>query len=217
MKIHGFPISPFVRKVHVLAAEKGVAIEMVMSRPDAPSPEFLAASPFRKIPALQDGDFSLCDSTAICTYIDAKHPEPAMLPGDARAKGRAIWFEEFADTIMVAAGGKVLFNRFVGPKLLGLPGDEAAAEQGLKELAPIMDYLEAHAPDSGWLAGDGFSIGDIAVAATLRSLGYVGLEPDPARHPRAAAWYERVKARASWRLVAEREAAVMSRALPQPA
>jgi glutathione S-transferase len=217
MKVHGFPISPFVRKVHVLAAEKDVAIEMVMSRPDAPSPEFLAASPFRKIPALQDGDFSLCDSTAICTYIDAKHPEPAMLPGDARAKGRAIWFEEFADTILVAAGGKVLFNRLIGPKLLGLPGDEAVAEQGLKELGPIMDYLEAHAPDSGWLAGDGFSIGDIAVASALRSLGYIGLEPDPARHPRAAAWYDRVKARASWRLVAEREAAVVSRALPQPA
>ena len=214
MKVHGFPLSPFVRKVHVLAAEKDLAIEMVLGRPGEPSPEFLAASPFRKIPALQDGDFNLCDSTAICTYIDAKHPAPPMCPGDARAKARAIWFEEFADTILVASGGKVLFNTFVGPKLMGLPGDEAVAEQGRKELGPIMDYLEAHAPDSGWLAGDGFSIGDIAVACALRSMGYIGLEPDPAKHPRAAAWYDRVKARPSWRLVAEREAAVMSRVLP---
>lgn len=217
MKVHGFPLSPFVRKVHVLAAEKGVAIEMVLGKPGEPSAEFLAASPFRKIPALQDGDFNLADSTAIVTYIDALHPEPPMLPGDARAKARAIWFEEFADTILVAAGGKVLFNRLVGPKLLGIPGDEAVAEQGMKELGPIMDYLEAHAPDGGWLAGDGFSIGDIAVACGLRSLGYIGLEPDPARHPRAAAWYERVTARPSWRLVAEREAAVVNRVLPQPA
>ena len=217
MKVFGFPLSPFVRKVHLLAAEKGVAVEMVLGRPGQPNPEFEAASPFGKIPALQDGDFTLADSTAICTYIDALHPQPPMLPGDARAKGRAIWFEEFADTILVAAGGKVLFNRFVGPKLMGLVGDEALAEQGLKELGPIMDYLEAHAPDSGWLAGDGFSIGDISVASALRSLGYINLEPDPAKHPRAAAWYDRVKGRASWRLVAEREAAVMSRALPQPA
>lgn len=214
MKVHGFPLSPFVRKVHVLAAEKDLSIEMVLGRPGEPSPEFLAASPFRKIPALQDGDFNLSDSTAICAYIDAKHPEPPMCPGDARAKGRAIWFEEFADTILVASGGKVLFNTFVGPKLMGIPGDEAVAEQGRKELGPIMDYLEAHAPDSGWLAGDGFSIGDIAVACALRSMGYIGLEPDPAKHPRAAAWYDRVKARPSWRLVAEREAAVMSRVLP---
>jgi glutathione S-transferase len=217
MKVFGFPLSPFVRKVHVLAAEKDLTIEMVLGRPGDPSPEFLAASPFRKIPALQDGDFTLADSTAICTYIDALHPEPPMLPGDARAKARAIWFEEFADTILVTSGGKVLFNTFVGPKLLGLPGDEAVAEQGRQELGPIMDYLEGHAPDSGWLAGDGFSIGDIAVASALRSLGYIGLEPDPATQPRAAAWYDRVRARASWRLVAEREAAVMSRALPQTA
>lgn len=217
MKVFGFPLSPFVRKVHVLAAEKDVTIEMVLGKPGEPSAEFLAASPFGKIPALQDGDFTISDSTAIATYIDALHPQPSMLPGDARAKARAIWFEEFADTMLVAAGGKVLFNRFVGPKLMGRPGDEAAAEQGLQELAPLMDYLEAHAPDSGWLAGDDFSIGDIAVACTLRSLGYVGLEPDEAVHPRTAAWYERVKHRPSWRLVAEREAAVMSRVLPQPA
>ena len=217
MKIFGFPLSPFVRKVHLLAAEKGVAVEMALGMPGRPNPEFEAASPFGKIPALQDGDFTLSDSTAICTYIDALHPAPAMLPGDARAKAKAIWFEEFADTILVASGAKVLFNRFVGPTFLGRPGDEAAAEQGLKELVPIMAYLESQAPASGWLAGDDFSIGDIAVASTLRSLGYVGLEPDPATHPRTAAWYERVKARPSWQPVAEREAAVISRAMPAPA
>jgi glutathione S-transferase len=217
MKIFGFPLSPFVRKVHLLAAEKGVAVEMVLGRPGQPNPEFEAASPFGKIPAMQDGDFTLADSTAICTYIDALHPAPAMLPGDARAKARAVWFEEFADTILVASGGKVLFNRFVGPTFMGLPGDEAIAEQGLKELGPLFDYLEGQAPTSGWLAGDDFSIGDIAVASTLRSLGYVDLEPDAAKHPRTAAWYARVKARQSWQAVATREDAVISRALPAPA
>ncbi len=217
MKVFGFPLSPFVRKVHLLAAEKGVAVEMVLGMPGRPNPEFEAASPFGKIPALQDGDFTLSDSTAICTYIDALHPAPPMLPGDARAKARAIWFEEFADTILVDAGRKVLFNRFVGPTFFGVPGDEAVAEQGLEELGPIMDYLEGQAPQSGWLAGDAFSVGDIAVASALRSLGYVGLEPDPAKHPRTAAWYDRVKARPSWQAVAEREDAVISRAMPAPA
>jgi glutathione S-transferase len=141
-------------------------------------------------------------------------PDPPIAPGDARARARAIWFEEFADTMLVASGGKVLFNRFVGPKLMGLPGDEAMAEQGLKELGPLMDYLESQAPAHGWLAGDHFSIGDVAVASTLRSLGYIGLEPDPATHPRTAAWYERVKARPSWQEVAAREDAVLARALP---
>ncbi len=209
MKIFGFPISPYVRKVHLVAAEKGVAVEMVLGNPREPLPEFLAASPFRKIPALQDGDFTLCDSTAIVTYIDAKHPEVPIFPTDPAARGKAIWFEEFADTMMTAAGGKVVFNRFVGPKLLGLPGDEVAAEQGVQELEPILAYLESQAPAAGWLAGSEFSIGDIAVAAVLRSLGYVGLEPDPATHPATAAWYERVKARPAWQAVAATEKKIL--------
>lgn len=211
MKVHGFPLSPFVRKVHLLAAEKDIAVEMVLGKPGQPSAEFLAASPFRKIPALEDGDFMLADSTAICTYFDALHPHPPMLPGDARAKARAIWFEEVADTILFPPGAKVMFNRFVGPKFLGVPGDEGVAEQGAAELIPIMDYLEGAAPAEGWLAGDGFSIGDIAIASLLRSLSYVSLEPDPARLPRLSAWYERVKARPAWRKVAQREDAVIAK------
>jgi glutathione S-transferase len=214
MKVYGFPLSPFVRKVHVVAAEKGIAVELAMSNPAAPAEEFLAASPFRKIPALVDGDFTLADSTAIVTYFDALQPEPPMLPGTPQEKARAIWFEEFADTILAAAGGKVLFNRFVAPKLMGKPGDAAMAEQGLKELEPIMAYLESQCGD-GWLAGADFSVGDVAVAAVLRSLGYVGLEPDPATHPRTAAWYERVKARPSWEQVAALEAKIVGRALGQ--
>lgn len=212
MKVYGFPISPFVRKVHIVAAEKGLPVELALSNPADPAPEFLAASPFRKIPALVDGDFSLCDSTAIVTYLDALQPEPSIAPGDAKSKARAIWFEEFADTILIAAGGKVLFNRFVAPRLMGKPGDETVAEQGMAELAPILDYLESQCGDD-WLAGDAFSIGDIAVAATLRSLGYVDLEPKPSTHPRTAAWYDRVKARASWQQVAALEDKIVDRAL----
>ncbi len=216
IKVHGFPLSPFVRKVHLVAAEKRIPIEMMLGKPGQPSAEFLAASPFRKIPALEDGEFSLCDSTAIVTYLDAIQPEPPITPGDAKAKARAIWFEEFADTILIAAGGKVLFNRFVGPKLMGVAGDEAAAEQGLKDLVPILDYLESQCGD-GWLTGGEFSIGDIAVAATLRSMGYFGMEPDAATHPRTAAWYARVKARPSWAPVAELEDKVVGRVLQTPA
>jgi glutathione S-transferase len=213
MKIYGFPLSPFVRKVHLVAAEKGVEIEMVIGNPAAPAEEFLAASPFRKIPALVDGDFSLADSTAIVTYIDALHPNPPITPGDARAKGKAVWFDEFADTILVSAGGKIVFNRFVAPKVMGRAGDEEVAKQGEAEIAPMLDYLESVVPAEGWLAGDDFSIGDISVAAMLRTLGYVGYEPDAGKHPATAAWYERVKARPSWAPVAAREAAVIDRVL----
>ncbi|MDL2352181.1 MAG: glutathione S-transferase family protein [Pseudomonadota bacterium] len=211
MKVFGFPLSPFVRKVHLVATEKGIAVETVLSNPASPSPEFLAASPFRKIPALQDGDFTLADSTAIVTYFDALHPDPPMLPGDARQKGKAIWYEEFADTILTPAGGKIVFNRFVGPKFLGLPGDEDAARQGEAELVPILEYAEDAIPEDGWLTGDALSIGDIALASVFRTLGYVGFEPKAATHPRTAAWYARICARPAWQDVAAREASIMAK------
>ena len=211
MKVFGFPLSPFVRKVHLVATEKGIAVETVLGNPANPAAEFLAASPFRKIPALQDGDFSLCDSTAIVTYFDALQPAPPMLPGDARQQAKAVWFEEFADTILTPAGGKIVFNRFVGPKFMGLTGDEAAAKQGEAELVPILAYFEGVVPAADWLTGSAISIGDIAVASVFRTLGYVGFEPDAAQHPKTAAWYARICARPAWQAVAAREAAIMAK------
>jgi len=151
--VFGALFSPFVRKVHMVAEEKGIAVKSLPGNGPAASADFLAASPFRKIPAMQHGDYALADSTAIAMYLDALHPEPAIYPAQPRARGRAVFFEEFADTILVPAGGKVVFNRFVGPKLLGLPGDEAVALAGEAELVPVLAYLESQAPAQGWLAG----------------------------------------------------------------
>ncbi len=100
MKIYGFPLSPFVRKVVVAVNEKGLAAEVVPSNPSQPDDEFAAVSPFHKIPAFRDGDFTLADSTAIVTYLEAKYPEPPLLPAAPEARAKAIWFEEVADTVL---------------------------------------------------------------------------------------------------------------------
>ena len=211
MLVFGALLSPYVRKVCVAAAEKGLDYQLKISRPRDPDPDFLIASPFGKIPAIKDGDFTLCDSTAILAYLDAKHPAPRLIPADAEPAGRAMWFDEYADTIVGHSGLKVLFNRFVGPKIFKVPGDEAIAEQGMAELPAIWAYLEGVAPAEGWLAGATFSIGDIAVASMIRSLAYVSAAPDAAAYPAIAAWYARVCARPAWRLVAEQEAATTPR------
>ena len=100
MILYGSSLSPFVRKVLAYAGEKGISLslEPTGSGPGQHSDEFLEASPFRKMPALRDGDNRLADSSAIIHYLEAKHPEPALIPVEAEARGRVIWFEEFADT-----------------------------------------------------------------------------------------------------------------------
>ena len=139
MKIYGFPISPFVRKVLVAALEKGLEVETVPSNPMQPDEDFLACSPYRKIPAIDDGGFKLADSSAIAHYLEAKYPEPALLPEDAQARGKAVWFDEVGDTIVMAAGGPMMFNRFLRAKILGEEPDHAAAdasEQAVAERLP---------------------------------------------------------------------------------
>lgn len=210
MKIYGALLSPYVRKVVVALLEKGVAYELVAVSPGSSRPEFVEASPFGKIPALRDGDFTLADSSAILHYLEAKHSSPPLIPADPQGRGTVVWWEEFADTVLGAAALKVLFNRLVGPKIRKLPFDENVALQGEAELPAILDYLEGAVPDEGWLAGQ-FSIGDIAVASALRSLTYVNRCLDTQARPRTAAWYARVTSRPAWQAMEIDEAAMAER------
>jgi glutathione S-transferase len=206
MEIYGALLSPFVRKVCLVLEEKGLAYELHLRSPKAEDAVFKAISPFGKIPAMRDGDFALADSSAIAAYIEAKHPSPPLLPTEPQARGRTVWFDEFADTILAGAALKILFNRLVGPKLLKLPYDENVALGGEAELVPILAWLEGAVPPQGWLLGDDFTLADVAVASVFRSLAAVGHAPDAGRHPAIAAWYARVGERPAWRTIAEREA-----------
>jgi glutathione S-transferase len=200
MILLGASVSPFTRKVLVVAAEKGITFEHRPTNPrSSDDPDYLLASPFRKIPALKDGDYTLCDSTAIIAYLDAKHPNPAVIPQEARARGTAIWFEEMADTILAPVVSKVFLNRVVMPVFLNMPGNEAEATEALTTtLPPVLKYLESVAPATGFLVGDGFTIADIAVTSPLINLSLSKAAVDPPTYPKLAAYYSRMTARPSF-------------------
>src|SRR5437764_12678397 len=109
MILYGSSLSPFVRKVLAFCGEKGVEIELQPTGFPNHSPEYLEASPFRKMPALRDGDYTLVDSSAIIHYLEAKFPEPALIPADPQLRGKTIWFAEFDDSIDCDADGKIYF------------------------------------------------------------------------------------------------------------
>ncbi|ABD27326.1 glutathione S-transferase-like protein [Novosphingobium aromaticivorans DSM 12444] len=205
MKLYGALLSPFVRKIAVVATEKGLSFEMARGGPGSTDPEFIACSPLGKIPAIDDGGFQLADSSAIAVYLDARYPEPRLIPEDPQLRGKAVFWDEFADTVLGASGLKILFNRLVGPKLLKTGGDEAIALQGEAELPRWVDWFESVVPGQGWLLGETFSLADIAVASTFRTLAYVGHGVDAGARPGTASWYDRVTARPAWAAVAEQE------------
>ena len=211
MIIYGSSLSPFVRKTLAFAAEKGVAAELVRGGMGMGGADFEEASPFRKMPAMRDPgadggqDFTVSDSSAICAYIEAKHPEPPLIPAGPCDRARCVWFEEFADTILVPVAGRMFFNRVVAPMLLKRPGDEAAAVKAEEEdLPPLIDYLESQVPEEGFLVGDSLSLADIAVASPFVNLQHLGWRITPSMWPRTLAYVTEVLARPSFAtLIAE--------------
>ncbi len=212
MIVYGASLSPFVRKVLAYGAEKGLELEHKPVGIGSDEPGFVAASPFRKMPAFSDGDFGISDSSAIIHYLEAKYPEPALIPADPETRARTIWFDEFADTILCACGAKMFFNRIVAPRFLGRPGDLETADKAEKEeLPPILDYLERVIPENGWLVGEGITLADIAVATAFANFRHLGMTIDPERYPRVEAFAERMLARPSFAGWVEREAAFLEK------
>lgn len=214
MILYGSSLSPFVRKVLAFAGEKGIELELrpTGSAPGQPGPDFLAASPLRKMPALVDGDFRLADSSAIVQYLEALHPAPNLIPIEPRARGRTIWFEEYGDTVLMGCGGKLFFNRVVAPRFLGRPGDSALADTAEREeLPPILDYLESVAPDDGFLVEGRITLADLAIASPMANLPYMGIAIDEQRYPRLSRYVASILSRPSFRGWIERETELLAR------
>ena len=215
MILYGSSLSPYVRKVLAYAVEKGIELELrpTGSGPGQPSEEFLEASPLRKMPAFRDGTFTLADSTAIIAYLEARFPEPPLIPADPQERGRVIWFEEFADTALVSCGAKMFYNRIVAPVFLGKPGDEEVARIAERqEMPPLLDYLERVVPDAGgFLVGNRLTLADVAIASPFANFVHLKCERDMARHGRLYAYVDAVLERPSFKPWVERESALLAK------
>lgn len=200
MIVHGSRGSMFVRKVHVVLREKGIAFEERALVPVPKTSDLLEKNPLGKIPILEadDGGF-IPDSSVICLYLERTSPEPAVYPSDPAQYARALFIEEYADTRVFEVAGGVLFERFVKPQLLGQPTDEARVHTLLtQELPPVLDWLQSQVhPERPTLLPQ-FSVADAAVAAQLAALPAVGEAVDAKRWPRLARYLDGMWARPSF-------------------
>lgn len=193
----GLIASPFYRKIMTQLNEKGVAFETENLSPFQAGDEFTAINPIRRIPVLKDSesgpDFVLPDSSAIFQYIEKKYPQPSLMPDNLADYGRALWFEEYADTEMAAAIGLGVFRRIIFPQMKKQPPElDAALDIVRNKLPKIHDYVESQLNGKEWLAGPRFSLADIAVAVQYANLSYAGYVPSADRWPNLAAFMKRV-------------------------
>ena len=208
--VYGASLSPFVRKVRLVLIEKGLEYTQDPVNPFTPPEGFLEMSPLKRIPAFRDTSIAepntLCDSSVICDYIEHKYPQNPLYPSDPYQRARALWFEEYADSVFATSiGGGLFFERII-KKLLRQKTDETVCTTTLTEkLPPMFDYLEKQIGDNEFLVGNKFSIADITVGTMLVNFDHAGETVDAARWPKLAAYTQRLHDRPSFKKLIEED------------
>jgi glutathione S-transferase len=210
--VYGVQLSPFVRKVRIFLAEKGIPYDLDPVIPFNVSDEFRKISPLGKVPAFRDGDRTLADSSVICAYVERIHPEPSLYPRDPFEYARALWFEEYADGgLAPVIGPKIFFQRIVGPRFFGQPTDEETVRMALQEeLPPMLGYLDSQLDGGDAFVGGRLSIGDIGVVAQLVNLRHAGVDVDAGRWPRLSRYFAAACARPAVRALLDEESASLA-------
>jgi len=203
-KIHGANLSPFVRKVRVALAEKGIAYEQDPVIPFGVSDDFKKISPLGKIPVYEEDGFFVPDSSVIIDYLEHTHPNPPLYPADPKARARTLFIEEYADTRLVEITGTVFFQRFVQANLFKKDPDEALVREAIDErLPPTLDFLEATLGDDEFIVGNQFTVADIAVTSPFVNYVLGGEKLDADRWPTFAAYLARIQGRPSYKPIVE--------------
>lgn len=164
--------------------------------------QFLAINPMGEVPVLVEPcGTALSGSTVIAEYLSDVCPAPELfgLEPFQRAEVRRLvdWFDhKFQREVTVNLVDEKLMKRILGQ---GHP-DSGAIRAGLANLKIHMTYVAYLAERRTWLAGDSLSLADLAAAAHLSCVDYLGDIPWEA-YPAAKDWYARMKSRPSLRAV----------------
>ncbi len=195
----GSYLSPYVRKVLVCLALKGLPYRIDPIVPFYGNDTFAHLSPLRRVPVLIDDQVTLADSTVICEYLEERYPAVPLLPHSPPQRARARWLEEYADSRLGEALIWHLFNQVVIRRFVwGEPPDEQVLRKAReREIPQALDYLESQLPADGCLFGP-IGVADVALAAFFRNAVLSRYAIDAARWPISAAYVVRVLGHAAF-------------------
>lgn len=193
-------LSAHCRKVRVVLGEKKLAFDLQAEKVWERREGFLRLNPAGQVPVMVEADgTAISGHQVISEYLDELHPQPPLLGRGPleRAEVRRLcdWFDDkFSAEITDNLVGEKVMKRFLG---LGSP-DSAAIRAGKANLKNHLDYIGYLVERRTWLAGDQFTLADIAAGAHLSCVDYLDDVPW-ADYPLAKDWYARIKSRPSFR------------------
>ncbi|WP_431268814.1 glutathione S-transferase N-terminal domain-containing protein [Dankookia sp. P2] len=187
--------SPYARKVRIALAEKGIPFELVTEVPWNSTTATPKHNPLEKLPVLifEDGS-SVYESRYILEVIEAKWPEPALVPADTWERLAARKIEVIVDGVCDALV-LLFWERHRAPEIQSaewIARQRRKVDGGLRALAET-------AGDREWVVGDRFGLADIATGTLLRYLDVRFPEhPWRSQYPNLVALSARLEARPSF-------------------
>lgn len=200
MKLHN-GIGPNPRVVRMFLAEKGVALPLatvdLLGGENRREP-YLSKNPSGQLPCLEldDGSF-LAEITAICEYIEEKHPKPALIGSTPEERAATRMWVRRVDLNIV----EPMANGFRYAEGLALFKDRIRtipqAADDLKAIArEKLAWLDAQIAGRDWIVANRFTLADVLLYAFVDFGATVGQPLDPA-WKNLGAWRDRVAARPS--------------------
>jgi glutathione S-transferase len=212
--LYHHPFCPHSRFIRLVLAEFGVEPALVEERPWERRREFLLLNPAGSTPVLSEpGLPDVPGANIIAEYLDetrgAALGHRRLMPEDpfGRIETRRLmdWFNHkfFAEVSNWLVDEKI-FKRFKSPAKGGGPPDMEAVRVGRANLRYHLRYIGRLIGARNWLAGERMSFADLAAAAHLSCVDYLGDVPW-VEDEIAKSWYARMKSRPAFRaLLAEK-------------
>ncbi len=199
IELHAWP-TPNAQKVSIMLEECGLAYTVTavdINRGDQFDPAFLALSPNNRIPAIIDREpadggppLAVFESGAILIYLAEKTQRFLPLPGEPRARKAVLeWLAWQVGGLGPMAGQAHHFRQAMG----GVEVPYGIARYS-REVRRLYEVMERRLGDSAYLAGDAYSIADIASWPWVRPSRRQGI--DKAEFPNVKRWFDAVAARA---------------------
>lgn len=213
LKLFHHPLCPFSRTVRLAFAELKLDVELVEERPWERRRDFLVLNPAGGLPVLVDGEGrGVCGSGTILAFLDDTMREGGernlLLPGAAheRAEARRLfdWFDrKFYDEVTYNLVNEKVFKRFMTGAQGGGAPDVGMIHAGRSNIRYHLHYIGHLVRNRNWLAGEAMTMADLAAAAHISCVDYLGDVPWEESES-AKSWYARIKSRPSFRaLLAE--------------
>jgi glutathione S-transferase len=192
--------SPYARKVRIALAEKGIPFELQTEVPWDATTRTPAHNPLEKLPVLvlPDGR-GIYESRFILEWLEAKHPEPPLLPSGTDDVLAARQVEVIADGICDALV-LLFWERRRPEEHRSAPWMARQRRKVHGGLRALSEMAEARNGGRGWLVGGRFGLADIAAGSLLGYLD-VRFPEHPWRnpHPALARLADRLAERPSFR------------------